>query len=431
MAAMRLLRWHAVPLLLVASCSPSEGVVSTGQTEPPASAGASSAGASGVAGSPGGTGGTQAPGGTSAGTVAAGTGGLAGGGGVTGVGGAGGGGGVAGVAGISGSAGFPGAGAGGTKPLTWQDCTLPGTCEKRSPSCCTGCDTDIDYAVYAGLADQFDKEICPILPEPCENPCHPDSLYTGQNLQARCEEAKCELVDVRTDAMSACQSDADCVLHHEGCCPLCAGDLAHTIALSLAGVATYEAQACNPEAPVACPSCAPAYPDGAKAVCNAKHHCEMQRPASLCPVAAPVEGSACVVPTVQFCDYGEGVPVVCRDRYWCESGAWVKKVDPACVGLTPPLPCPPGVASGQACASDAATCLTTHDQPCTCLDGAWACVEPPPQSACPLSVPHNGQSCADVGGFVMCLYGGCGQVTDARRDCDSGVWVDRWSYCLP
>jgi hypothetical protein len=90
-------------------------------------------------------------------------------------------------------------------------------------------------------------------------------------LSAFCRSNHCEVVDVRTDAISACTSDDDCVARSTYCCDDCAGNDPN-IALRKDQVDAYRQQICGK---TKCVSCA-APTSKHKAVCNpVRKHCEV------------------------------------------------------------------------------------------------------------------------------------------------------------
>lgn len=336
-----------------------------------------------------------------------------------------------GEAGAGGEAGTAAGGSAGASPTSWTQCTLPGTCVARqSKYCCFACDMSEADGVYWKLVSQHDSEVCKGKPadSACGGPCYPKAHFQGQRFLGVCEEGVCSAVDVGKAPLSACTTNDDCVLRHAGCCPSCIPDLSRLIALAKDGVDDYLAQACNPEAPEACDACAPAFPEGASAVCNAQGHCEVKNPPAVCPKEPPVEGTACAPMSVVYCDYGDG-PSGCRDRFFCEKGAWKKKSQP-CPATTVLTDCPADCSqTGVACSTDLALCTGADGALWGCQWGHWWCVSPAAPSPCAGNPPYNGQPCSEEG--LQCKYGGCGDALATKRACHEGVWVDQWGYCLP
>jgi hypothetical protein len=90
-------------------------------------------------------------------------------------------------------------------------------------------------------------------------------------LSAMCEAGRCELLDVRSAALSACSTAEDCVLRRSGCCECSAGEW---IALRADGVAGYASAVCDPES--ACATCEPIAPTDVEAICAADGHCDVR-----------------------------------------------------------------------------------------------------------------------------------------------------------
>lgn len=106
--------------------------------------------------------------------------------------------------------------------------------------------------------------VCP-KPEPCGK-C---SWLPHPNYQAFCREAKCGGIDVRTDAISLCTTDADCALRYANCCG-CGVGYDELIALRKDKMTELEFQLC----PSACAAdCAGTIPADARATCASSGHC--------------------------------------------------------------------------------------------------------------------------------------------------------------
>lgn len=81
----------------------------------------------------------------------------------------------------------------------------------------------------------------------------------------QCVDQRCEMLDVRTSAMSACEADADCLLEPPRCC----GCRGLPVAVSRSGYANFRHTVCDPG--VRCAACAkPAY-EGLSATCVHGH----------------------------------------------------------------------------------------------------------------------------------------------------------------
>ena len=92
----------------------------------------------------------------------------------------------------------------------------------------------------------------------CESRC---KLTESPYLVATCRAARCEVIDVRADPVSAsCSTPADCRLRVRDCCE-CGGDARddRVIALPPARFADYQTLVCDEPDPV-CDACLPTYP---------------------------------------------------------------------------------------------------------------------------------------------------------------------------
>jgi Fe-S cluster biogenesis protein NfuA len=153
----------------------------------------------------------------------------------------------------------------------FTSCGKAGDCLLAITGCCAECGT-APLTSYAAIrrdaSNAYRDAVCPV-PTPCPK-CmtNVDPAFT-----AVCRGARCQAVDLRTDAMSACTKDSDCTLRFPGCCESCGGDASTLLAVSKAGTGEYQQQICETPAP-ACPPCIPVYPDKAFAACDpTTKHC--------------------------------------------------------------------------------------------------------------------------------------------------------------
>lgn len=106
----------------------------------------------------------------------------------------------------------------------------------------------------------------------CKDPtpaCPDCAAWDDPNLVAFCRDSRCVGVDVRTDAISECAKDDDCMLRAgSDCCEACSVvDARQIIALGKAKGGELQAQVCDPLAG-ACPPCMPVYPTNVVATCD-------------------------------------------------------------------------------------------------------------------------------------------------------------------
>lgn len=166
----------------------------------------------------------------------------------------------------SGGTGTGGTSSGDGGSTSFTACNGPGQCELVGTGCCGSCGTPEltgKTAVNSAQADAYFKSVCP---EPV--PCPACAEQPNPNLFAYCDSGNCRAVDVRTDALSACNTDADCRLRFgTDCCESCSGDTSQLVAVSVSN--DLGALTCSPNED--CPGCIPGYPPGAIAICNAGH----------------------------------------------------------------------------------------------------------------------------------------------------------------
>jgi len=167
-----------------------------------------------------------------------------------------------------------GTSSGGTGNVSGLDsCSGPGTCVLFATNCCGGyCDPAAPLSGYQAVNEQKVTELEATL-------CTGDIMCPGcvsvdnpANL-ALCRGQKCQAVDLKKDALSACQSDADCRLRWgSDCCEDCAAFGTDNL-ISYSASQNLEAEVCKPGGG-ACPPCAPPpYPKSVLPVCGPDKHC--------------------------------------------------------------------------------------------------------------------------------------------------------------
>ncbi len=326
------------------------------------------------------------------------------------------------------------AGCGGTTVVppgtpSFQSCTGPGQCTLSFKGCCAPCGAptlDDVQGVNREHTDEFFKFTCP---EPV--PCPKCALGLEPNLAAFCENKACKALDVRTDPVSACATDADCQLRYAGCCEGCGGGVEGLIALSTNELQTYTQQVCAPD--TACPACAPQYPEGFAALCGADKHCAVKQVQQLCPAESPEGGSACTAPNLA-CSYGTDPRPGCRMSATCVDGSW-QVVAAKCKGLSAPGMdgCPATKDASGDCPTEGLLCDMGGGAICACgscvggpcsMTPHWGCQGSPPNpELCPAVLPNLGaHPCTSSA--TPCVYGVCGTATSAGRICKAGVWQD-------
>jgi hypothetical protein len=260
----------------------------------------------------------------------------------------------------------------------WAVCARNSDCTLAPDSCCGVCGMpsveDVD-AVNEDRLDEHFRDVCPI-----PGACPACLTQDNPDLHATCASGVCRALDIRRDAVSACQTDDDCRLRVKGCCE-CGGD--GLIAMNGSKESGYGALVCDPMQP--CPACAPIYPDDREARCGNDGHCEVRKKAvSRCflpfdpgpcdaamRVFAFVDG-ACVERTYGGCGGND-------NRFWTKEECMA-----TCEGRPDPNGCPPdrvfrniclecGPAGG--CGKQADVCAKVCSADSQCDGPLWHCRE--------------------------------------------------------
>lgn len=161
----------------------------------------------------------------------------------------------------------------GSAPAQYASCTAPGQCLVVPKTCCGRCGTPtLDDMVSVSIEKDsaYRSSVCGGGTIAC-----PDCAGMDEpNLVAVCRSTKCSAVDLRSDGMSACQVDGDCLLRAgNGCCEPCSDPDPHSlIAVSQSGYSELRANLCRPgDGP--CSRCLVQYPPGYAATCDQTKHC--------------------------------------------------------------------------------------------------------------------------------------------------------------
>ncbi|MFK8002715.1 MAG: hypothetical protein AB8H86_24230 [Polyangiales bacterium] len=149
------------------------------------------------------------------------------------------------------------------------ECVTPTDCVLLPESCCGSCGqpsrTDIDSVPRSGVDAQRAMACADPVPCPdCEGQPDPTLLPD-------CSMSSCTVFDLNPPAgpapgLSACEDDTDCVIRAASCCECGATITEETVvAINLEIRGGYEPFVCEPG--IACPECAPVYPDNLVARC--------------------------------------------------------------------------------------------------------------------------------------------------------------------
>lgn len=151
-------------------------------------------------------------------------------------------------------------------------CTGPGQCVLAFPGCCPPCGMpEVRHfeAVNEAFAAEYAKAVCP---EP--TPCPECETLVNPNLFAHCDgPSTCAVADVRTHAVSACTTDADCRLRvGAACCESCIeATFTDLTAVSNTADPSLEDLVCEPG--TACPPCLPTIVEEVYVYCAQDGHC--------------------------------------------------------------------------------------------------------------------------------------------------------------
>lgn len=170
-------------------------------------------------------------------------------------------------------------GGGGDTAPDLTKCTGPNTCSLVPTTCCGSCSqptTENMTAVTKGLEGEHSKRVCGGGAVACPE-CAP--LIPDDSVQAWCVASRCKAVDVRKEPVSACATDADCILRHSPCCEPCEENPYDLVALNQTQIEAYRKNVCSGDE--TCYRCAARYPADAFAVCDpATKHCRVKSPLS-------------------------------------------------------------------------------------------------------------------------------------------------------
>ena len=331
------------------------------------------------------------------------------------------------------------AGQGQAGAATWSLCQKPGECLVAPASCCGSCGapTPADKdGVNKTKIGEHQAAVCPP-----DGGCPACFMETSKDLLGVCRTGSCSAIEISKDTISACATDADCVLRTPGDCCNCGGatEKSAYVAVSTAGMTEYLANACADQSGVC--GCPAPPPPKFKAQCGATKHCEVVAvtPAVGCPATVPASGAACPAKGLD-CEYGESLIPSCRTHAICEGNGKWSVAAVKCQSTSPAGQngCPSDVsASGSMCdpklegkvcdMGGSATCLCS-----SCLGGPcmqlprWGCASAP-ALPCPALAPNQGQPCPSEG--AICNYGVICSSTGARKLCKGGVWENDLIAC--
>ncbi|MBK7396505.1 MAG: hypothetical protein IPJ34_09455 [Myxococcales bacterium] len=164
-------------------------------------------------------------------------------------------------------------------------CTGAGQCAVTPITCCGTCSSPTLGDTKAVRKDKvaIDRSLtCGPTPPPCPG-CAVMKL--DDSIQAVCRfggggggggapAGRCTAIDVRTEPVSACETDTDCVLRSSGCCDECAPTRDQIIAINTKAIPSWRAEVCVGDE--VCSRCLTKPPPGIAATCDpATKHCRV------------------------------------------------------------------------------------------------------------------------------------------------------------
>lgn len=126
---------------------------------------------------------------------------------------------------------------GGSLPSGLFECRIPTDCQLIAKTCCGWCG-EATLADVMSVNREHAGEYSPSLCEP-NTVCLDCEAQPNPNLLSDCQQSdtanRCAAIDVRQDAISACQSDSDCRLALPSCCACTAdyGDWHNLVAINV------------------------------------------------------------------------------------------------------------------------------------------------------------------------------------------------------
>jgi len=148
---------------------------------------------------------------------------------------------------------------------SWRACPVAYACTLTPRSCCSPCGVPRACDLFAVVVSNEHLLRAKVCPEPMA--CPECESNENPQLHAACRNAKCEVIDVRNDALSACTSDDECIARVSHCCDPCEGGQPE-IAIRKDAVVQYRQEVCGK---VKCMNCKP---KTWKAICHStRKHC--------------------------------------------------------------------------------------------------------------------------------------------------------------
>lgn len=252
------------------------------------------------------------------------------------------------------------------------------------------------------------------------------------NLVALCQAGLCTKHDLRSDPLSGCSADGDCVLRAgTACCESCTPEASEMVAMAKSTASWLTSHLCGPGD---CDGCIPQVPAGVVAACIAGHCVATTNPP--CPDDLPAGGTPCAKEG-SVCEYGKDPRPSCRPKAICIGGQWTSDVV-SCASLGWPgmKGCPTNPDTQGPCPTDGLLCDLAGLAVCACgtclgpcsTEPSWSCARPPATSGCPTVLPSIGSPCSTPG-LACTPYGVCGTPTSAGRICVEDRWQDTPVAC--
>lgn len=164
-------------------------------------------------------------------------------------------------------------GSGGSGGDTFSACTKNSDCIVVPASCCGSCG-----AATRGDAAAINREqVSSWQTHACGNDmvgCPACYMAPDRTLLATCRANTCTIVDLKTDAASACTQDSECRVRTHECCE-CGGTISPQELVGISDETAYTSLVCD--SGQSCAECAPLYPSEVTVQC-ASGHCTINDP---------------------------------------------------------------------------------------------------------------------------------------------------------
>jgi hypothetical protein len=151
-------------------------------------------------------------------------------------------------------------------------CTRGSDCMLAPAGCCAPCGMPSKCDLVAMPRSAFEPFRRATCPSPVACPACASAM--PPQIVPFCRAGVCEVVDVPTDAITACEQDSDCLVRDWACCTACDASPVYPIAIRRDAMSTYDDQVCSLAG--SCPKCKTGI-QGYRAKCErATKHCMVE-----------------------------------------------------------------------------------------------------------------------------------------------------------